>query len=228
MATPIVAGSGTGSANNASSITIAGFTMTGNLLMVLTGYRGNAADVSSVTYGGVNLTLLEKAESTPASFETAAEIWYLKSPALGSANIVITYGANQYGAAIALDISGSRTGATTFGTTAETAGVYDSAISTNVTSAAGELVIDIVAKKFTNATDGVYVVGAGQTQIGASVSSGSGTDSNNAYIAASKETATGTPTTMSWTWTSGNRYAAQIGVAVRGALAAGSSQVIIF
>jgi hypothetical protein len=77
-------------------------------------------------------------------------------------------------------------------------------------------VIDCLTKKATDDSDGVLVQGAGQTLLGTSRSDSS-TDSNNVYLGASTELATTTSTTMSWTWTRGNRYTAHIAFGINGA-----------
>jgi hypothetical protein len=217
MGTPVFVSAGTGSGGSvlASTITITNFEVTGNLLVVGVSLRGANRTVSNIKWNTTeDLTKLENVSSD--TNEAKSEIWYLKNPTVKTSNVVVTLSGTAYCAAIALDIDGADVNGTTFGTPEELAGIYLGAMTLDIESVADDLVVDVIGKKFSDATDGVLVAGANQTSRGTAKSANHATDSNNIYMGMSTEVATGVSTTMSWTWTAGNRYAAQIGVAING------------
>ncbi|WP_040549672.1 carboxypeptidase regulatory-like domain-containing protein [Pedosphaera parvula] len=168
---------------NGSSLTFAHTTGAGTNGLLLVGVStDNSTTVSSVTYGGINLTNVGGA-TAPGNPKPRAEIWSLPNPPVGSNNVVVT-------------LSGSANivaGAATFTGVSQTAplgnftGTSSSSgsPSVSVSSASGELVFDTVSA-------GASVTpGAGQTQrwnqTQAAISGGSSTQPGAAS------------TTMAWT-----------------------------
>lgn len=89
-----------------TSLSISNTTPTGNnrFLYVWVGLGGSQTNtVTSVTYGGVNLTLAASA-SDPA-IDNRAQVYYLVNPPVGTADVVVTvsnnWGINRTGAVIA-------------------------------------------------------------------------------------------------------------------------------
>ncbi|WP_345531602.1 DUF4347 domain-containing protein, partial [Viridibacterium curvum] len=159
------------------------------ILIVEVSLRYNAG-ASSVTYGGVALTKLSSV--TDALGVVTAELWYLKSPTAGTANVVVTLPTtHEFVAGASSFFNVNQT--TTFGTVATADGSSGTA-SLAVSSATGELVIDVVASR-QNTTS---TVGAGQTQLW---SLRNGTASADAWGGSSTE-AGAASVTMSWTITS--------------------------
>ena len=113
------------------------------------------ANVNSLTYGGVALTRVGRTGGNHA-----VEIWRLVNPVVGTANVVVSLSASTTisGGAVAYNgvhqttSTGSYAGA--FGTSTTAA--------VNVSSAAGELVIDVT--NWDNDPSG-YTVGSGQSQV---------------------------------------------------------------
>lgn len=143
----------------------------------------DGATVSSVTYNGVNLTRVNGI--TQAGYMTV-EMWKLTAPSTGANNIVATFSTSvsqtQCGAVSFTGGSGDINNSVTLGTTGGSP-------SSNVSSATGNIVIDVVCGqlKSNNPTEG-----AGQTSRWEL--SGAGTRSG----ACSTEDGAGT-VTMSWT-----------------------------
>lgn len=182
------------------------------LLVVGVGKRDgvSANAVSGLTFGGVSLTKLSEIHN--GTRETGAEIWYLINPSSGAGNIVATMDVECFFAAGALDLYNVHQ-TVPFGTPVTLANTLNMAMSSDVSSAVGELVLDIAAKKFTATSDGTLTQGANQT-LRCADNTTHADDSNNVNIGISTEPGAST-TTMSWSWTSGNRYAAQIAVAIK-------------
>ena len=145
-------------------------------------WSANNPVVNSVTFGGTNLTQLQKL----VAGQTIVEIWYLKAPANTTADVVVTMSAATYLIAGATSWFGVDQ-TTTFGTVA-TANGSSTSPSVAVTSAVDELVHDTLA---VNGAPTI-TVGAGQTQRWnlASGTNKSGAGSTEAGAAS---------VTMSWT-----------------------------
>jgi hypothetical protein len=137
----------TGSGNNVSSVTVSHTTTSASDRLLLVGVSMDSTGgrtVTSVTYGGQSLTLVG-AQAGGAN-PVRVEIWRLINPASGTANVVVNLSGSTDGVSV---------GATTFTGVDQTTplGTFASAIGTNnsptvnVTSAAGELVYDVVAGK---------------------------------------------------------------------------------
>ena len=137
--------------------------------------------VSGVTYGGTALTQLGSQAGGGADME--AQIWYLKAPATGTANIVVSLSNTVTLVAAGISFVGVHQ-TNTFGTPAG-AQATDTSPSVTVSSAANEVVIDVLAAagdagtptegsgqtaQWNDATGAAAadVVGAGSTEAGAS------------------------------------------------------------
>lgn len=71
-----------------TTVTFAHNNIAGNLLTVGVGLYGGTNVVVSITFDGVAMTFGKQGVSDNGS--TSAEIWYLKAPAIGSKNVVVT------------------------------------------------------------------------------------------------------------------------------------------
>ena len=148
----------TGVGAGVSSVTFSHTTTTtgDRLMLVGVAMDANAGPiVNNVTYGGQSLTLV--GSRVGGSAPVRIEIWKLVNPNAGTANVVVNLSKNADGVSV---------GATTFTGVDQTTslGTFVSAIGTsnaptvNVSSAAGELVYDVVAGK----DAGTLTVGPGQ------------------------------------------------------------------
>ena len=137
-------------------ITVSHTTGTGSNRLMLVGISQKNKLVTSVTYGGVALTLVGE---NIAGGNARVHIYRLLNPPSGTANVVVNFSANPDKGAIV--------GVTTFSGVDQTTplGTFVSAQgnasdpSVTATSAVGELVFDVVSKRNQTLT-----VGAGQTQ----------------------------------------------------------------
>jgi plastocyanin len=111
------------------------------------------APVSSVTYGGVALTLVGRENGNHS-----VEIWSLVNPTVGTANIVVTFGATTAAACGAVTFDGVNQSTPT-GTFAGATGT-SATMSIAASSAAGDTVIDV--EHWTGSASG-YAIGSGQT-----------------------------------------------------------------
>ncbi len=181
----------TGSGNNVTSVTVSHTTTSASDRLLLVGVSMDSTGgrtVTGVTYAGQSLTLVG-AQSGGAN-PVRVEIWRLVNPPSGTANVVVNLSGSTDGVSV---------GATTFTGVDQTTplGTFASAIGTsaspsvNVTSAAGELVYDVVAGK--DATS--LTQGANQTEQWELANSG-----GDQRGAASTEAGAST-VTMSWSKT---------------------------
>ena len=154
---------------------------------------GNVA-VSGVTYGGVAAAQVPGADSAAGSSFIRTDIWRLVAPAVSTADVVVTFASSARGCAQAATYSGVHQ--TTPHGTAAAAGGSSLTPSVAVTSAAGELVVDIAATRDETKT---LTPGAGQTEEPAGGFVGaSGAGSTSVQAAASREDGAAS-VTMSWT-----------------------------
>ncbi len=147
----------------------------------------NGGSSTGVTYGGTPLTLVGRSVGTHT-----VELWRLLAPPVGPANIVASFGATNQVVGGAAAFNGvSQT--TPTGTFAGAGGV-STAPSVNISSATGELVLDVLY-----GNDGPTATpGTGQTTQW-SLATGSG----NGKVRGAGSTEAGAPTaTMSWTLSS--------------------------
>ena len=157
-----------------------------------------------MTYGGVSLTFL--AAITESGNKNRAELWYLLAPTTGTANVVLTMGANKVFVAGATSFSGVSQG-TPFGTPVTVEG-SGGASSVTVSSAANEVVLDVVA--FRDRTGGSE--NSGQT---ARWTNTNGSGSSDAWGGSSTEPGAAS-VTMGWTSSgAGAGEFSAIGVAIK-------------
>lgn len=112
------------------------------LIVGVTLYSNSTQTVSTVTYNGVSMTLIPSC--TAEANDLRVEQWYLVAPATGANNVVVTPTATT--PAIS-SVAASFTGvdqSTPIGTCATATGT-STGPSVNVTSAAGEVVVDTMA-----------------------------------------------------------------------------------
>ena len=142
---------------NSTTFTVAHTTGTGNNRLMLVGISDKNKFVNSVTYGGVPLTLVGESVSNGNAH---IHIYSLINPAAGTANVVVNLTANpDKGIVVGVTTFNNVDQATPLGTFASAESKTTTA-SVAVTSAAGEVVYDVVS--FRNAT---ITVGAGQTAL---------------------------------------------------------------
>lgn len=167
--------------------------------------------VTSITYGGTPLTLLDAI--TDGGPETRTEVWYLLNPAVGTGGILLTAGGITPGQNV-----DSVTSATTFSNvdqiappTATASGTNSPATVTLTGTAATDTVIDFVGVR-----ESANITANGAQTVGYNVSTGT---SNNDIQAGSSRRLAATPNT-SMTWTlSANRRWTHIAVGVEQATA---------
>ena len=119
---------------------------------------GTTTNVSSVTYGGVSLTRLTYKDN---GSQNRTELWYLKNPSSGAANIVVNMASSAMLTAGAISWYNVDQD-TTFGTPVTASGSSQTP-TVNVSSASDEVVVDAVAGHI-DMSVGTMSVGSGQTQ----------------------------------------------------------------
>ncbi|HET7609824.1 MAG TPA: DUF4347 domain-containing protein, partial [Gammaproteobacteria bacterium] len=207
MAISVGNSSSAASAGAASSLTWAHTVDGGSdglLLVTVSVETDTGTTVGSVTYGGVALTRLDAATST----RDHVEMWYLKLPAAGTANIVVTLssGADRV-AAGATDFFGVEQDSSAYssGSVVTASGTGDPSLT--IASAAGELVVDGVADRDIDSE----FVGASQTVL---FTNKTGTSPGDAWVGSSYE-AGAASVTMSWTTNGPGGQWAAIAVALK-------------
>jgi hypothetical protein len=173
---------------------------TGNncILMVGVSINGTTA-VNTITYGAASLT---KGTITPASRANArAELWYLLNPASGTATITVTTAAGVRFAAGAASFFNVDQG-NPIGTSNAATSAGSTTASVTVTSAAGELVVDNLAK---NNTTEAATKNASQTQLWYDQTTNATPLNNEIGGGSSKPGAASI--TMSWTWATSRPWA---------------------
>ena len=125
-------------------------------LLVVAISQGNInSPVATITYGGTPLTALGTESAGPPRIE----MWRLLAPLVGTADVVVTFSGTPTDGAVVGVMSLTNVNQTTpFGPFVSNAG--NGTASVDVTSAEGELVIDVIAKD--NAV--APAVGSGQTE----------------------------------------------------------------
>jgi hypothetical protein len=180
-----------GVASGGTTVTISHTTGSGSNRLMLVGVSHNLDDptISSVTYGGTALT----AQGTAQTSDFRTRIYSLIAPATGTANVVVTLPATiQKGVIINIATFANVNQTTPLGTVAAASG--DSAAPlVAVTSVADDLVYDVLC---TEVGSGGITAGAGQTLNGTQPA-----DFNLVVLRSSRETATTTSTTMSYSIT---------------------------
>ena len=178
----------TGKVTNLASLTFSHTVGSGanRLLIVGVTMTKGIETCTGVTYGGTALTLIGQSQAGDAA---KAYLWKLASPPSGAASVVVTCSAAENFAGGAISFTGVNIN--TNGGFAAASGT-STAPSVNVTSAAGELVVDAIASK----GDGISLaVGTSKTL---QWTNKTGTAKENALGGGSTEA--GAPSvTMSWT-----------------------------
>lgn len=144
-------------ANSSSSPMTISHTVSGtDRLLVVAISQGNVnSPVATITYGGTPLTALGTESAGPPRIE----MWSLVDPPVGTADVVVTFsGTPSDGAVVGVMNLTNVNQTTPLGPFVSNAG--NGAASVDVTSAEGELVIDVIAKD--NAV--APAVGSGQTE----------------------------------------------------------------
>jgi hypothetical protein len=146
----------TTSISASSSMTISHTVSGTDRLLVVAISQGNVnSPVASLTYGGTPLTLLGTESAGPPRIE----MWYLLAPPVGTADVEVTFsGTPSDGSVVGVTNLTNVNQTTPFRPFVSNAG--NGTASVDVTSAEGELVIDVIAKD--NAV--APAVGSGQTQ----------------------------------------------------------------
>lgn len=174
----------------------------GDLLMVSVGIGYEDADNDPTwQYNAVSMTLIGAYAGT-GSQHNKAGLFYLASPATGSNNLVGSWASgNKLLTASISSWDGVDTGGTPFGTSAQASG-SSTTISTSVSSASGEVVID--AGNFYVTTGGrTLTVGASQTQISQGTSAADSSLGNRCGQSTEPGAAS---VTMSWTISSSSAW----------------------
>ena len=155
--------------------------------------------ITSVTYGGQALTLLETVSQVAAPL--TVDLWYLKNPPTGSNTVTINLSPTQNiaaGASVYYNVNQT----TPFGTQKESSESGASPISVNVTSAVGELVVDVSGSQ----------ANPGTPTSPQTLRFSDKTTSGTAWAVGSSEKAGATSVTMEWTYTN---YGALIAVPLK-------------
>jgi hypothetical protein len=163
-------------------------------LVVRIGGWLNAGQASGVTYGGVAMTNVGRANN--ATGNDHGEIWRLLAPTSGTANVVATLSVSVDGHLINATNLSSVDQTTPTGTFASATGSTGNP-SVAAAGATGDLVLDAMGADAS--TGGTNVVGAGQT------SQQSGT--RNGEFAAFSSEAGAASVTMSWTRSTNSTWA---------------------
>ncbi|HEY7634895.1 MAG TPA: hypothetical protein VH763_05100 [Gemmatimonadales bacterium] len=153
----------------------------------------------SVTYGGTGLTLLRSTRNSDNAVR--AELWYLKNPASGTANVTVTLlgAAKMAGGAVSFSGVNQTTPIGAIASDSST-GTGTTNPTTTVTSATGNLVIDAVAME---GSAGTVTAGANQTQRWTNTTGSAGGE-----IRGVGSTEPGAASvTMSWTKTNNAKWA---------------------
>ncbi len=133
----------------ATTFTVAHTTGTGYARLMLVGISDKNKLVTSVTYGGVPLTLVGE---DVGSGNAHIHLYYLLNPTSGAANVVVTMSANpDKGIVIGVATFTGVNQTTPFGTFTSAHGNSNTA-TTTVSSAAGELVYDVLSYRNSTAT----------------------------------------------------------------------------
>lgn len=168
---------------------------TDKILIVGAEIRSSADSFTSVTYNGVALT---KISGITGASDVRAELWYLINPPVGTFSATLNASASRNLAGGAMSFTGVHQTAPV-GTYAQTGG-QGNATSVNVSSAPGEMVVDVVAQRDPGTLE-TLTVGPLQTEQYRR-------DHTNTAMRIAGSTEPGASTvTMSWAFTGDPRYA---------------------
>ncbi|MDQ8023504.1 MAG: DUF4347 domain-containing protein, partial [Moraxellaceae bacterium] len=205
----VTVGSTTSAATSTSGATSLSWSHTvaagSDRMLVVSIAARNDGPVDTVTYGGQALTRLS---SVIGDGVVVAEIWYLLNPTVGSANVVISLGSTHEFVAGATNFTGVDQ-TTPFGTVKTDADDGSTNSSASVSSAAGDVVIDVIALR---QQDGTPSIGGGQSLLWTERVGNSSADPTGA---SSYEIASGSSTSMTWSSIDNNSAHAAIGVAIK-------------
>lgn len=165
----------------------------GSNLILIVGVAVRSASPNTaqgVTYNGTALT---QVGSSIFSAHANISMWYLVNPDVGTFSVSVDLTANRSAVGGAMTFSGVDQ-STPLGTEVTATGAPGDTLSTDVSSAAGELVLDVVCQR-DGGTLGDATEGAGQTKQVDAVHSGT-----SMRLLASTEDGAAT-VTMSWTFT---------------------------
>lgn len=180
----------TGVHGTIATITITGVDATGaDILVARMSCDGTGKTISS-TYAGDSLTELVSVNTNRGSY-----IHYKGSPTTGSNTFVGTFSSADNGFGLLCFYSGTA-GTMSGGQSAATSGT---SVSKAVTTVSGDVAVDCLC---IGTAASSITIGAGQIQ--------RGTDTSDGWFhefRGSDETATGTSTTMSWSWTTAANHA---------------------
>ena len=185
-----------GSDTSASSLTVAHTCGTGSQRFLIVGVQiadGDAADPTGVTYNGDAMT---KAKGKTQGNVNVTN-WYKTAPASGTNNIVVTVGYTASDISLASQSFVGVQQDDPVGATGDAVNAGSTAPTVTPTTVAGQYVFDNMVAYGSGAAS----VGASQTQISTITTSGSHRGTT------SRELATGTSTTMSWTLASSVAWA---------------------
>ena len=182
-----------GTFNNSSSATISYTNANGSnkLLVVGVSAQQPGGSVTSITYNGNSLTKLGTISN---SSQTRIEIWFLKSPQVGTANVVVTNSQSENGIIGVMSFAGVNQ-TTPFGTLATAQGSGTTA-SVSASSAVGELVYSVVAFNNWSAS---LTPGSGQTEYWDQTINSSVTGSGSTKAGAASVSMQWTSTNTNWT-----------------------------
>lgn len=159
---------------------------------------GTPRNVSTLTYGGVGMTLLTSNSFIDAGNLQVQEVWYLVTPPVGANNIIATWLGTGEVTVAGISWVGVNP-SDPLGTEDTNSSNSANSISVVIGSALDEVVVDFMAVK-NIAVGGAVNVGAGQTQR-ASLYSNEGASSNRHRVKTSDEPGAAS-VTMSWSgWT---------------------------
>ena len=185
---------------NTTSFETAALTVSGSNRVVWAWVSSGATvpvDPASVKYGGVSgasMTLIGTVIDVDVNVKLS--LWEIIAPSVGTGTIYASWGATPQDERWVYAVSAQDAHQTTpKGTVATATGAVSTAVTVNVSSTAGQLVLDGCSVLNTSAASPTLSVGAGQTQLenlGATLAP-------YEVAAGSSETAAGASTTMSWT-----------------------------
>ena len=189
-ATPAFDGASNGMSSAVTTTLTISHTVTSNangLLTVCAGSAGVAGFATGITYNGVALT---KAGEISINAQRFVGLWYLKLPATGTNNIVITYAAlNNNGVIGGGGVSFTAVDQTTPVSNVATASGTSTSSSVTVTSPSGAMVNDCEWDQ-----NGAVAPTSGATQRWSQVDGTWTSDGNGSA------TSTAVNPTMTWTW----------------------------
>ena len=131
-----------------------------DVLLVSVCLGGSTPVVSGVTFDGVALT--QKADASAGDGQKRVDWWYLLSPTVTTANVVVSFNFAR-GGAVAVNYDDVDVAGTPFGTGAAASAVSGTTPTVDVSSASGEVVISAAGSQ--NGDTVTATVGASQSEI---------------------------------------------------------------